>query len=87
MYFNSPEDPVLNLVDDIMYNISEKKRGFYDSIFATKNYHDLDFIEKQRVVDIICGEYLITDLKDLVDYCIQEKLEKYNRAAKEANKN
>jgi restriction endonuclease S subunit len=71
-YFDSLE-PQYRVIDEAMYNISEKKKGFYESIF-TDEYDRLEEDNKQLVLGVICGEYGIS-MDELIQYCVEEQYE------------
>ncbi len=60
-----------NVIDAARVNI--KSKGFYDAIF-TPQFEELDVDDKNLVVGVIMGDYGL-NMKDLIDNCIEEKLD------------
>jgi hypothetical protein len=65
-------NPVYKIVNNAMYNITELKRDFYDSIFTTPEYEVLDEVDKDAVVGILLANYGLS-IKEFIDICIGEK--------------
>ena len=71
---------VYRLLNKSMRDITENEKGFYNSIF-TPEYAELEYEDQNLLVGVIQGDYGL-DIKDLIDYCIEEKIEEYKRLRK-----
>jgi hypothetical protein len=71
MYFEETT-PVYKVINNAMYNISELKRNFYESVFITPEYEALDEIDKDAVIGILLANYGLS-IKEFIDICVAEK--------------
>lgn len=67
--------PVYRLLNQAMIDITENDKGFYESIF-TLGYDELEYEDQNMIVGVILGDYGL-EIKELIDYCIDEKIEEF----------
>ncbi|MGD6781342.1 hypothetical protein ACQCT3_18070 [Sutcliffiella horikoshii] len=72
MYFEETE-PVYKVLNHANRSMTEEGRGFYESVF-TEDYGKLDIDDQNMVIGVLLGDYG-WDIKDLVDMCLEERLD------------